>query len=695
MPVAPSPTLPASPLPSDDDVTGKICNFIARTKYEDCPPEIFSKLSDFMIDHIGVASSAALRGESSNALLQAVQVLGGNSGQSTVYAKGKTFTPQYAAFLNGAFAHTFDFDDTMAEAVLHPGASIIPAALAEAERSGSSGKHLLVALAVGYEVACRLGRALGTGGYARGFHNTSTAGIFGAVAALANLRGLSPSTVENAFGLAGSRASGSMQFLHNGAWNKRLHPGFAAHDALVCVALAEAGSANPAGICADLGSSWIFLATALKPFPACRMTHAAIEIAARTAAQEAPGMMPEKISTIVDAQFSIYYQIAASWVFGCEIGWDVYSDQVMVDPRIAELCTRITVAADGEVGFQHGAGARNQVHGSIAFYENLFQTTCALNWDKVRGEASKYVTALQDLCPRYLEEMRGLAQGAGVELLDIVAINVRTEITFGLYIEQPELPIEMDGCTSIALKSPGGPLLLAQNWDWMKEQAPNLLVCHISQPGTEIPRFSMVTEAGVIGKIGLNECGVGVCLNAIKARGVNPGMLPVHLGLRAVLESRTREDAMAKLRASGIAGSAHILVADAHAATGLECTVQGIKSLEMDGDGIIVHSNHLVLDHENVVEPPWLHDSPIRLKRARVLLDQVLGTATSAPGPETLVPLFEDEEGYPFSINRAQVGECTTETLFNIVMDLANKQATVRFGRVGTTESGEAVELGF
>jgi len=80
----------------------------------------------------------------------------GTTGQNTVYPEGMSFTPQYAALLNGAFAHTFDFDDTMAEAVLHPGAAIIPAALAEAESSGATGKRLLLALAVGYEVACRL-----------------------------------------------------------------------------------------------------------------------------------------------------------------------------------------------------------------------------------------------------------------------------------------------------------------------------------------------------------------------------------------------------------------------------------------------------------------------------------------------------------------------------------------------------------
>ncbi|KAL2105445.1 hypothetical protein VUR80DRAFT_8370 [Thermomyces stellatus] len=317
-----------------------------------------------------------------------------------------------------------------------------------------------------------------------------------------------------------------------------------------------------------------------------------------------------------------------------------------------------------EIGRHHGSAAREKVLGSIAFYKGLFQSTCAMDWPSVRIEASKYTDTFRRIAPRYLDEMRGVADGAGVDLLDIVALNVRTEIVFGLFADKPQLPTKTDGCTSVALKTPAGSSLLGQNWDWMVEQAPNLLVCYVSQPQTDIPGFAMVTEGGVIGKIGFNDRGVGVCLNAIRARGVDKTRLPVHLGLRAALESRSRAEAVGRLKASGIAGSAHILVADTESATGLEFT--------------------------NVDEPPWLRDSPVRLTRMHQLLD-----CAAPPGQEIttqkLVEAFKDQEGYPCSINRMQTGESENQTVFNIVMELSKRRAEVRFGR--PTDNGELLQL--
>lgn len=313
-----------------------------------------------------------------------------------------------------------------------------------------------------------------------------------------------------------------------------------------------------------------------------------------------------------------------------------------------------------------------------------------MDWPSVRIEASKYTDTFRRIAPRYLDEMRGVADGAGVDLLDIVALNVRTEIVFGLFADKPQLPTKTDGCTSVALKTPAGSSLLGQNWDWMVEQAPNLLVCYVSQPQTDIPGFAMVTEGGVIGKIGFNDRGVGVCLNAIRARGVDKTRLPVHLGLRAALESRSRAEAVGRLKASGIAGSAHILVADTESATGLECTSKGVKELEMDNKGRVVHSNHLVLEHPDVDEPPWLRDSPVRLTRMHQLLD-----CAAPPGQEIttqkLVEAFKDQEGYPCSINRMQTGESENQTVFNIVMELSKRRAEVRFGR--PTDNGELLQL--
>lgn len=314
-----------------------------------------------------------------------------------------------------------------------------------------------------------------------------------------------------------------------------------------------------------------------------------------------------------------------------------------------------------------------------------------MTWDDVRAEADKYVPRLQASCSRYLEEIHGLADGAEVSFLDVLALNVRTEIMFGLFTDPNSAnhaSIPSDGCTSLGWVDEAGQSFLAQNWDWQRAQRPNLIVCHISQPDTKVPRISMVTEAGIIGKIGLNSNGVGCCLNAIRARGVDQSKLPVHFALRTVLESPSREAAIARIKTLGVAGSAHILVGDHEGSTGLECTPLGIREVAMDASRRVYHTNHLILAHPEVDEPPWLEDSHLRLARIRNLAE---GTGAAKVDVSQLLEMLKDEEGGPCSINRRQEGASGFETLFTIIMNLEKGEAMVKVGR--PTEDGEEIRL--
>jgi len=114
----------------------------------------------------------------------------------------------------------------------------------------------------------------------------------------------------------------------------------------------------------------------------------------------------------------------------------------------------------------------------------------------------------------------------------------------------------------------------------MEEQKQNLVFLEINK--ADAPRIKMVTEAGIIGKIGLNEHGVGVCLNAIKAAGCDPRRLPVHLALRTVLECLSTNKAIRNLEDVGLASSAHILVADKDKAIGMESTMKSMRLIDMD-----------------------------------------------------------------------------------------------------------------
>lgn len=190
----------------------------------------------------------------------------------------------------------------------------------------------------------------------------------------------------------------------------------------------------------------------------------------------------------------------------------------------------------------------------------------------------------------------------------------------------------------------------------------------------------MITEAGIIGKIGMNSHGVGCTLNAVTAKGVSFSKLPCHLALRSVLDSSSRAEAIATFEKWGVASSCHILVADATGGTGLECSSEDIVRLEMDEVGVVAHTNHFVLPHKKgVVEKRWLPDTDFRLRRVGESLEG------KEPSDEVLWEIFRDEvEGDGASICRKQkevAGPNALATLFGIVMDLREKKATVLVGR--------------
>ncbi|MDB5071429.1 MAG: MmgE/PrpD family protein, partial [Candidatus Eremiobacteraeota bacterium] len=249
-----------------------------------------------VLDLIGSAVRARAESSTGDSVYRAVTALGCD-GSYTAVGYGASFSPQYAALLNGCNFHALDFHDTHEHASLHPGAPVVAAALAAGERTGASGARLIAAIVAGYDVAVRVGLALDPAAhYARGFHPTATAGVFGATAAVALLHSDEVATLESAFGINLSQASGSLQFSVDGAQTKPVQVGFAAHDAVLARELAAAGVRGPGA--AFEGRSGLLHAysdgadaralvetwdgvheidrTAFKPYPCCRYMHAAI-----------------------------------------------------------------------------------------------------------------------------------------------------------------------------------------------------------------------------------------------------------------------------------------------------------------------------------------------------------------------------------------------------------------------------------
>ena len=244
-----------------------------------------------------------------------------------------------------------------------------------------------------------------------------------------------------------------------------------------------------------------------------------------------------------------------------------------------------------------------------------------------------------------------------------------------------------DGCTALSWHDDNS-ALLAQNWDWRPAQQPNLIHLTILQPGQSI---EMITEAGIIGKIGLNSAGIGVCLNAIRVKGVSYEKLPVHLALRKALEySGDLNELAGHFKAGGVASSAHILIACEQGAIGLETTSETVVLLKERATGagnVLTHTNHLLIKHGAINEQLELLDSPARLKR----IDGFLDSRRSHPSADTIANMLKDEQGYPTSICRAATKESKAGTCFSIVMDLRARKARVKLGR--PCDDGEEVEL--
>ncbi|KAF2210341.1 hypothetical protein CERZMDRAFT_19266, partial [Cercospora zeae-maydis SCOH1-5] len=356
-----------------------------------------------------------------------------------------------------------------------------------------------------------------------------------------------------------------------------------------------------------------------------------------------------------------------------------------------------------EIGLTHGSLAKPLILRTIAFYTAQFLASSNLSWKEVRSlAAEKFLPRLRANWPKFLEELEGIAVGAGVDVEDIVACNVRTEVVFGLWRDGVGAgDVVSDGCTALGWrtgregKEPGGRSWLAQNWDWDPLQGENLVLLTIAVSGKEGTgtTITMVTEAGIMGKIGFNSHGVGVCLNAIKARGMDARKLPVHLGLRKVLESRSKDEAVRELETIGIASACHMLIADVSGPIGLEWSAKGVKKIEMNGKGQVFHSNHFLAKHpEGVEDTDWLEDSRFRMGRIEELVKKVEERkAGEEPGWEDVRGIFRDEENWPGAICRSANGKSKSQTLFNIVMELRGKKAKVIAGR--PTAGGEEIEL--
>jgi isopenicillin-N N-acyltransferase like protein len=314
-----------------------------------------------------------------------------------------------------------------------------------------------------------------------------------------------------------------------------------------------------------------------------------------------------------------------------------------------------------ERGRQYGAQARAQVHLSVQAYQRVFAYYAGWDWPAVRRAAAAFEVPIAAFRPAYLDEMRGIADGAGLDVADVLAINVRTEVMYAAKARQAplaarlrELPAECSAFAVVPAPRAGGgqaATLLGQNWDWLLHSAQTLIVLE-ARPD-DGPAFVTVVEAGLLAKVGLNAAGLGLVTNALvtDADTGAPG-LPYHVLLRAILDCATVTEALGVLQAGTRSSSANYLIAHASgAALDVEAAPGDFTCLypQFPDHGLLLHTNHFLSPRLHPVDVSlWaMPSSAVRLQRFRA---GATGCAAGSATPDDFRALLADHADYPHSI---------------------------------------------
>lgn len=302
-------------------------------------------------------------------------------------------------------------------------------------------------------------------------------------------------------------------------------------------------------------------------------------------------------------------------------------------------------------GRAYGSQARGRVRRSVAAYREVFAHYAGWDWATVRREAARFEAPIAAFRPAYLDEIRGIAEGAGLDPGDVLAINVRTEVMFAAKARQAAgRPRTPDGCTAFAVvPAPGrdGSALIGQNWDWLPHTSETVVVLEASQD--EGPDFVTVVEAGLLAKTGMNSSGLGLVTNALvtDADAGTPG-IPYHLVLRAILDCETVSDALVALQSGERSSAANYLIAHRDGtAVNVEAAPGDFSRLYLlfPSAGVMLHTNHFLSPRFGGKDVSvWaMPDSPLRLQRIAAGLSVLDGP----PMLEDFRALLADHANYP------------------------------------------------
>jgi len=337
----------------------------------------------------------------------------------------------------------------------------------------------------------------------------------------------------------------------------------------------------------------------------------------------------------------------------------------------------------GDIGMAQGRAFADRIRANLRFYIDWLSKSGRFSVADLMGRARLFEPVLAEHLPDILEEIDGIARGAGMSLDEILLINARTDISamVNAELEGEAAP----GCTALALTGAvdGRPsIALSQNWDWNPALADAPVVLRLRP--TRGPALISLVEAGMTGKIGFNEHRLGVCLNFLShSSDARPGEVgvPIHCLLRAAMNCRELDEVTMLIRSVPRSASANFLLAQhgdgGPRAIDLEISPDAVTELTDPGVDLI-HTNHF-LDPELAVGCPNQESpsSTIRLANAVRLADEL---APDRDPVRRAQRILESRDGLPFPISRHQNPDPNSSTLAGIVMDLTGNRLILARG---------------
>jgi len=369
-----------------------IGRFAGELKLADVPPAVVEKAKLVFLDTLGIA----LASSTMDFGLMAINVarkLGGPKASLLIGTSDRVAAAN-AVIANGTLAHGLDYDDTLEEAIVHTGCCAGITALAAGEEVGATGAAVLEAAIVGTEVLCKVGLVAPGKFHARGFHPTAICSTFGAAAAAGKLYGLNLNQWVDAFGLCGSQSSGIIEYLADGTWTKRIHPGWSAHGGVIATLLAKEGFRGPAKVLEgthgfftafggkndydfekilELGQRWEIPRLTFKSYPCGSISHPYMDCALRIKQKHSPH--PDQIMEVIcrtaegpvhrlweplankqkpvssyGAKFSLPYSIAVMLIRG-RAGLEEFSESAIRDHELLALAAKVRYEVDPKIDY--------------------------------------------------------------------------------------------------------------------------------------------------------------------------------------------------------------------------------------------------------------------------------------------------------------------------------------------------------